>query len=121
MVNAGHSLTDLKESFGHDARTMKSWGAALKSDDPEFIIRIFSEVATEPMICNATFRPVTVHMTVEQQYQLKMRHRAELSVLTPDIMEQSNSCAEGQGSAEAINVHPANGLAGMKCRIGDVK
>jgi hypothetical protein len=42
MVNAGHSLADLKDSFGHDARTMKRWGAALKSDDPEFIVRIFS-------------------------------------------------------------------------------
>ncbi len=42
MVNAGHSLTDLKNSFGHDARTMKRWGAALQSDDPEFIARVFS-------------------------------------------------------------------------------
>jgi hypothetical protein len=42
MVNAGHSLTDLKHSFGHDARTMKRWGAALKSEDSEFIVRVFS-------------------------------------------------------------------------------
>ena len=42
MVNAGHSLASLKSSFGHDARTMKRWAAALKSDDPEFIVRVFS-------------------------------------------------------------------------------
>ncbi len=42
MLNAGYSLTDLKHSFGHDARTMKRWGAALKSDDREFIVRVFS-------------------------------------------------------------------------------
>ena len=42
MVNAGHSMTDLGKSFGHDARTMKRWGAALQSDDQEFIVRMFS-------------------------------------------------------------------------------
>jgi len=42
MVNFGHCLEDLRRAFGHDPRTMKQWGAALLSDDPEFIIRAFA-------------------------------------------------------------------------------
>ena len=42
MVNAGHRLAELQRRFGHDPRTMKRWGAALQSDDPEFIVRVFS-------------------------------------------------------------------------------
>lgn len=42
MVNAGHRLSELRRQFGHDARTMKQWAAALQSDDPEFIVRVFS-------------------------------------------------------------------------------
>ncbi len=42
MVNAGHRLSDLRRQFGHDPRTMKRWAAALQSDDPEFIVRVFA-------------------------------------------------------------------------------
>ena len=42
MVNAGHSLSELTKAFGHDPRTMKRWGAALQSEDPEFIVSVFS-------------------------------------------------------------------------------
>lgn len=42
MVNAGHRLSNLRRQFGHDPRTMKRWASALQSDDPEFVVRVFS-------------------------------------------------------------------------------
>lgn len=42
LVNAGWPLDNLRREFGHDPRTMKKWGAALLSEDPEFIVKAFS-------------------------------------------------------------------------------
>ena len=42
MVNAGHSMHELQRVFKHDPRTMKNWGAALHSDEPEFIVQAFA-------------------------------------------------------------------------------
>jgi len=42
LVNAGWPLDQLRRAFGHDPRTMKQWGAALLSEDSDFIVRVFS-------------------------------------------------------------------------------
>jgi hypothetical protein len=74
MVNAGHSLTDLKKSFGHDARTMKRWGAALKSDDPEFITRIFSGRGGAGKITPALKKYVSVrYLELREKYDCRYR------------------------------------------------
>jgi len=47
LVNAGWGLGTLRERFGHDARTMKRWAAALSSDDVEFALRAFGGRGTD--------------------------------------------------------------------------
>ncbi len=42
LVNAGWRLTQLRELFGHDHRTMKRWAAALTSDNVESVVRAFN-------------------------------------------------------------------------------
>lgn len=78
MVNAGHRLTDLKNAFGHDARTMKRWGAALKSDNPEFIARVFSGRGGSGKITPVLKRYVTrryleLHRNGDRRYREKIR------------------------------------------------
>ena len=42
LYNAGVNAVKLKEAFGADHKTMKSWGDALKSGDPERLIRVLA-------------------------------------------------------------------------------
>ncbi len=81
MVNAGHSLTDLKNSFGHDARTMKRWGAALQSDDPEFITRVFSGRGGAGKITPALKKYVFGrYLELREKYDLRYREKIQSEV-----------------------------------------
>ncbi len=82
MVNAGHRLTELKNAFGHDARTMKRWGAALQSDEPEFIGRVFSGRGGRGKINPALKRYVTrrylkLHRNGDRRYREKIRKEVD--------------------------------------------
>jgi len=77
MVNAGHSLTDLKDAFGHDARTMKRWGAALKSDDSQFIVRVFSGRGGAGKI-TPTLKRYAVSRYLEMREKGDARHREKI-------------------------------------------
>ncbi len=38
LVNAGMVLAEMQRKFAHDPRTLKRWGEALKSNDPDVIL-----------------------------------------------------------------------------------
>ena len=42
LYNAGWRISQIKQAFGHDSRTIKKWAEALNSDDVDFIVRAFS-------------------------------------------------------------------------------
>ncbi len=42
LYNAGINAVKLKEAFGTDRKTMSNWGDALKSEDPERLIRVLA-------------------------------------------------------------------------------
>ena len=42
LYNAGVNAVKLKEAFGADRKTMRSWGDALKSADPEKLVRVLA-------------------------------------------------------------------------------
>ena len=42
LYNAGVNAVKLKEAFGSDRKTMRNWGDALKSEDPERLIRVLA-------------------------------------------------------------------------------
>lgn len=58
QVNAGEKMSQLKEIFGHDYRTMKKWAAAMRSSDPEFIVQAFRNRGGQVKITNAVARYV---------------------------------------------------------------
>ena len=81
MVNAGHSLSELKKAFGHDPRTMKRWGAALQSDDPEFIVSVFSGRGGAGKVTPAlkkyiTRRYLELRKRNDQEYREKIKGEA---------------------------------------------
>ena len=42
LYNAGVNRKALKQAFGYDRKTMQRWGEALRSDDPELLIKALS-------------------------------------------------------------------------------
>ena len=58
LVNAGIPLEELKRKFKHDSRTMKRWAEALKSNDPDWIIRAFAGRGYLPKLIGPMIRMV---------------------------------------------------------------
>ena len=58
LVNAGVKLINLKRQFKHDTRTMKRWAKALKSDNPDVIVRAFAGRGPLPKVIGPIIRLV---------------------------------------------------------------
>ena len=58
LVNAGVALVKLTRQFKHDSRTMKKWAEALKSDDPDVIVRAFAGRGPLPKVIGPMIRLV---------------------------------------------------------------
>jgi predicted nucleic acid-binding Zn-ribbon protein len=58
LVNAGVALAKLNGQFKHDSRTMKKWAEALKSDDPDVIVRAFAGRGPLPKVIGPMIRLV---------------------------------------------------------------
>ncbi len=61
LANAGIALEELRRKFKYDPRTMKRWADALKSNDPDEIVRAFAGRGcllklVGPMICMVKMR-----------------------------------------------------------------
>jgi len=80
LVNAGWALSRLQETFGHDPRTLKSWAAALLSDDPELMVQAFSGRGFAAKITPAIAR------YVKQRYEeLRGTVRNYRQVIGPEV------------------------------------
>ncbi|MDP6477411.1 MAG: hypothetical protein QF502_05835 [Nitrospinaceae bacterium] len=82
LVNAKISLEELKRQFKHDPRTMKRWAEALKSNDPEFIVRAFAgrgflPKVIGPMIRMVKMRYLQLRTTVRNYRQIIAREVEE--------------------------------------------
>ena len=58
LVNAGIRLSELQRKFKHDPRTMKQWAEALKSNDPDLMVRAFSGRGCLPKVVGPMIRMV---------------------------------------------------------------
>jgi len=67
LCNAKFSLRELSSAFGHDPRTLKRWGKALLSNDPEEIARVFAGRSAN--------RKVTPELIRYAQQLYRERHR----------------------------------------------
>jgi hypothetical protein len=82
LVNANTPLEELKRHFSHDPRTMKRWAQALKSTDPDQIVRLFSGRGGVPKVVGPMIRMVKM-----RYLQLRSNVRNYRQVIADEVKE----------------------------------
>ncbi len=82
LVNAQTPLEELRRHFNHDPRTMKRWAQALKSTDPEEIVRLFSGRGGVPKVVSPMVRMVKM-----RYLQLRNRVRNYRQLIADEVKE----------------------------------
>ncbi|HIM11953.1 TPA: hypothetical protein EYM26_14265 [Candidatus Poribacteria bacterium] len=82
LVNAGIVLEELRRKFNHDPRTMKRWADALKSNDPDQIVRAFAGRGCLPKLIGPMIRMVKM-----RYFQLKGAVRNYRQVIALEVKE----------------------------------
>ena len=80
LVNAGWPLTEVRQHFAHDNRTLKRWAAALTSDDPAFVVRVLNGRGAEGKVTEPIRRFVA-----ERYRQLRWRRRDYRQVIGAEV------------------------------------
>ena len=82
LVNSGLALDELKRKFKHDPRTMKRWAEALKSTDPDVIVRAFAGRGFLPKMIGPMIRMVKM-----RYLQLNKRVRNYRQIIAREVEE----------------------------------